>query len=155
MKLKDIIPIDNPAEYRLHFAKDSCRNGGNRPLDDYAVSFSYWANWHKWYRGRDRFHVKYIISFMDFYPKPGSSLFGGIFEVLDRHWDNAENAPSKFYDIRLVKDYSYLIGCLRVSTPYTGQQTVITLDEYANIDVIDFLPAPYAHYVFQGYENIG
>ena len=40
-----------------------------------------------------------ILFFMDFYPKPGTSLFGGIFEVLGRHPEHLEDEPSKYYDI--------------------------------------------------------
>ena len=153
MKLKDIIRIDNPEEYRLHFAKNS---EGSEPLDSYLDSFEHWAGWNRYCAGgRDRFPVRYIISFMNFYPKPGSSLFGGIFEVLARHWENnVEDNPSEFYDIRLVDDYKELIGRLRVETPYTGQQTVVNLDKYDTVEVLELLPAPYAHHVFPGYENI-
>ncbi len=146
MKLKDIIRIDNPAEYRLHFAKDSSKFGGTHPLDVYLASFKAWVAWHRYpaHDGANRFPVRYVLSFIDFYHQPDSSLFGGIFEVTGRHWENLENNPSEFYDIKLVEDYSYLIGGILVQTPYTGMATVVTLDgRYDNIDVCEILPKPY------------
>ena len=148
VKLKNIIRIDNPNNYRLHFAKKS---DGTEPLDDYMDSFEHWTSWQKW-GTKNRFPVDYVISFMNFYPKQGSSLFGGIFEVLSRH---PENDPSEFYEVRLVEDYKELIGRLIVQTPYTGQAIVVTLNNcYDTIEVLELLPAPYAHIVFPGYENI-
>ena len=152
MKLKDIIRLDNPESYRLHLAKKS---NGSAPLDDYLDSFAHWENWQKWYTGRDRFPVKYVISFMDFYPKPGSALFGGIFEVLNRNWDNAENNPAEFYDVKLTEDYKELIGRLRISTPCTGMQTVMKLENYYDgLEVLEIFEAPYRQRNFPGYENI-
>lgn len=152
VKLKDIIRIDNPDNYRLHFAKNS---DGSEPLDSYLDSFEHWTSWQRWYTGKNRFPKDYIISFMNFYPKSGSSLFGGIFKVLGRHWDRVKTDPSKFYDVMLVEDYKDLIGRLRIKTPYTGKPVVVTLKNcYNDIEVLELLPAPYAHVVFPGYEYI-
>lgn len=153
MKLKDIIRIDKPEIYRLLFAKNS---EGGEPLDAYMDSLEHWTGWQKW-GTKDRFPAQYIISFMDFYPKPGSSLFGGIFEVLNRNW---ENDPSEFYDVRLVEDYKELIGRLRVANPKSDSGNHIRKPElilekyYDSIEVLELLPAQYVHHVFPGYEYI-
>ncbi len=75
--------------------------------------------------------------------------------MLGRHWENVEDNPSEFYDVKLIEDYSYLIGGILVQTPYTGQAVVTTLEKYDAIEVLELLPTPYAHHVFPGYENIG
>ena len=145
MKLPDIIRIDNPADYKLHFAKDSSRVDGNHPLDDYLASFETWLNWHRYPAGdrTDRFNRQYVLSFMDFSPKKhGTSLFGGIFEVLSRHPER--NDLSQYYDIRLVDDYKYLIGEIVVRTLYTGMATVMQLENYYDsIEVVEILPKRY------------
>ncbi len=143
--LKDIIRIDNPDNYRLHFAVS---DNGHEPLDDYTASFKRWTCWQKYYRGYDRFPVNYIISFMNFYPKPGSALFGGIFEVTCRHWELAETDPANFYDVQLVEDYSAYIGRLIVETYKADSENhsmrrEFNLDRYDSIKVLEILPARY------------
>ncbi len=45
----------------------SCVNFSTK--DDYMDSFEHRAGWHRYYtESRDRFPVKYVISFMNFYP---------------------------------------------------------------------------------------
>ena len=145
MKLNDIIRIDNPADYKLHFAKDSSKVGGGHPFDAYLASFENWLNWHRYPArdGADRFNRRYILSFMDFsIVKPGTLLFGGIFEVLSRHPER--NDSSQFYDIRLIDDYSYLIGGIVVRKLDTGRSTVMKLEEYYDsIEVVEILPKRY------------
>ena len=153
--LKNLIRIDNPGNYRLHFATAS---DGHEPLDDYLDSFEHWTSWQK-YGTYDRFPKRYIISFMKFYPKPGISLFGGIFEVTDRHWNLVETDPSNFYDVQLVEEYSEYIGRLLVETPKSdsgnhSMKREFTLDDrYDRIKVLGILPAPYGYYVSSGDDN--
>ena len=150
--LKNIIRIDNYDDYRLHFAT-AC--DGQEPLGVYTDSFERWMDWQKSDRGSDRFPVKYIISFMKFYPKPGISLFGGIFEVTGRHWELVETDPSNFYDMKFVEDYSEYIGRLIVETPTSesgnhSMRRELTQKKYDSIKVLAILPAAYGYNVSLG-----
>ena len=141
MRLDEIIRIKSEdfEMYRLHFAKKS---NETEPFDVYLRSFDEWTSWHTYRSGeRDRFPVpvKYIISFMSFYEEAGTSLFGGIFEIQARDYERDD-----CYIIRLLPDYSYLIGTLKIRTPNTGKATVCKPStHFDDIEVVELLPKPY------------
>ena len=62
--LKDILPIDKPREYKVHFA---CWNGDVQPLDDWVQDRSNWQRWQEYRPKKDMFNRPYIFSLTDFY----------------------------------------------------------------------------------------
>ena len=154
MKLKDIIRITNAEQYKIHVAKTAY---GNRPLDVFARSWDEWLIWNSNpdASGRDKFSREYIISFIDFYPQNGIFLFGGIFKVLGRNWDKANNFNGEFYDIELCEDYKELIGRLKVKGINTGRGSAFNFENHFDkIEITELLEKPYSHQFFPGFEFI-
>ena len=146
IKLKQIMPISDLSNYKLHVAK---YNGTSNPLDEYIENFDNWLDWNK-YRGegnKNRFNRKFVISFMEFYPERGVFLFGGIFEIIHTHAD--------YYDIKLLDQFKEFIGKLKVTNIKTVRGSSFLLEKhYDSIEVTELLPESYSSHVFPGYENI-
>jgi hypothetical protein len=147
IKLKDILKIKDPSQYKLHLA---CRNEDwVSPLDEYVVDYQNWLGWNEWRGKKNDWTREYVFSLMEFYPKSDSWLFGGIFKVLERHDDH--------YILEEVEDYKKFIGRLLLSFHrYQGMRgRAYYLEKYfENFEVIELLPAPYSGESFPGYENI-
>ena len=145
IKLKQIMPIENPSMYKIHVAKRS--NDGYEPLDEYINGWDNWIGWNT-YRGDgkpNRFTRKYVISFMHFYPQYGTFLFGGIFEILKTYSDR--------YEIRLCDMYKDFIGRLKVKNINTKRGSAFNFENhYETIEVVELLDKPYSSHVFPGYE---
>ena len=46
IKLKDVIKIEDPIQYKLHLA---CRNKDwISPLDEYVADYKNWLGWNEW-----------------------------------------------------------------------------------------------------------
>ena len=145
IKLKQIMPIENPSMYKIHVAKRS--NDGYEPLDEYINGWDNWIGWNT-YRGDgkpNRFTRKYVISFMHFYPQYGTFLFGGIFEILKTYSDR--------YEMRLCDMYKDFIGRLKVKNINTKRGSAFNFENhYETIEVVELLDKPYSSHVFPGYE---
>lgn len=143
--LKQIMPIENPSMYKIHVAKYS---DGEQPLDVYINSWDNWVGWNRWRsESKNRFTRKYVISFIHFYPQPGTFLFGGIFEILKTYSDH--------YDIRLCEAYKDYIGRLKVRNIHTTIGSSFRFEKhYDNIEVIELLDKAYSTHVFPGYEYV-
>jgi len=146
LKLHQIMPIDNPQDFKMHLA---CWNGKNHPLDVFARSREEWAGWNSHRGARNRFNRSYVISFMQFYHETDIWLFGGIYKVI------SDKNPKK-YDIELMADEVNLIGRLKVTMPRPASRGESFKFEksYDEIYVTELLKEPYAGETFCGYENI-
>jgi len=144
--LNQIMPIDEPAKYKMHIAKSG---GGPQPLDVFVKDFDAWIGWNCW-RGegnKNRFNRQYVISFIDFYPQTGIFLFGGIFEILKTYSDH--------YDVRLCNRYRDFIGRLKVTNIHTKRGSAFLFEKYyESIEVVELLDKSYSIHVFPGYERI-
>jgi hypothetical protein len=141
--LSDLLPLAQPTEYKLHFA----RRDKTRPLDDYLEGWDRWVGWQQYWPGRNDFNRPFIFSLMDFHPEPDIWLFGGIFQVL--------GLCDKRYEVALMDHAAALIGRLKVRYPYKTRMTRPYLEgHYDGMVVSELLPRPYAGRVFPGYNEL-
>ena len=76
--LSDIWSIENPRDYKVHFAR---YNGHSEPLDVLARDGDEWKGWQEYRPQKDEFNRDFIFSLARFYHETDSWLFGGIFHV--------------------------------------------------------------------------
>src|SRR5579884_2209681 len=88
--LKDVWPIKNPEDYKVHFAR---WNGDSQPLEVFVRDKSEWQGWQEYRPARNDFNRPLIFSLVQFYHETDAWLFGGIFQVLARHKDRYEVKP--------------------------------------------------------------
>jgi hypothetical protein len=62
--LRDILPIANLNEDKVHFAK---WNQMNQPLDVFTKDRREWQGWQEYWPGRDEFNRPLIFSLANFY----------------------------------------------------------------------------------------
>jgi len=146
--LSKIIRLEPLSDYKIHFA---VWNGHEHPLDVFVRDRDEWEGWNEWrLPGRpDVFNRKYIFSLIQYYHRPASWLFGGIFEVLTR-----SNAGS--YTVRLSDSFQEYIGRLLVSHPGPGVRGRSFLPEtyFDQLKVSQLLEKLYQGEAFCGYEDI-
>lgn len=118
--MTDLEPYD---QYKIHFAKSD----GNEPLDVYMRSFREWQSWNEWSSGINEFNRRYIFSLINFYPERDTWLFGGIWEVLDRDFENGGDYP---YTIRLCEKYKKYIGRLKISYAHRDRKVRNRMENY-------------------------
>jgi len=104
--LREILPIVNLDEYKVHFAKKSSTN---QPLDVFTKDRREWQGWQEYRPVRSEFNRPLIFSLASFYHKPESWLFDGIFRVLARH--------KKCYEVELTEIAEAFIGRLNSRSP--------------------------------------
>jgi len=147
IKIKDILKIDNPAQYKLHLA---CRNEDwVSPLDEYVTDYKNWLGWNEWRGNRNDWTRDFIFSLMEFYPRTDSWLFGGVFKVLERHEDR--------YVLEEVEEFKKFTGRLLLSFHrYQGMRgRAYYLENYIKeFEVVEIFSEPYRGESFPGYENI-
>jgi len=144
--LTDIIKIENPPKYKLHFA---CWNGEEQPLDVFVRSWEEWVGWNEWKGKRNDWTRDYVFSLIDFYPKSNSWLFGGIFKVKSRHQTK--------YELEECMEYKKYVGRLVISFyRYQGLRgRAFYLESHIDkLIVSEILPDIYEGEVFPGFENI-
>lgn len=145
--LQDIFRIDNPAGYKLHLA---CRNEEwVNPLDVYVANPNDWHGWNAWRGSKNDWTRDLIFSLMDFYHRPNSWLFGGVFRVLERHPDH--------YVLEELAEYEKYVGRVILSFyRYQGMRgRAFRLENFIqDFQVSDVLPRPYEGETFPGFENI-
>ena len=105
--LKQVLPILNLDEYKVHFAK---WNKQNQPLDVFVKDRQEWQSWQEYRPKRDDFNRQLIFSLASYYHEPETWLFGGIFKVLARHEDH--------YEVELTEIAAGYIGRHRGKLPY-------------------------------------
>jgi hypothetical protein len=148
IKLSDIlkIPEDQLNEYKLHLA---CWNGEVQPLDVYLENWDEWVGWNEWKGNKNDFTRKYIFSLIQFYHEDNKWLFGGIFEVIERHED--------YYELELKDIHKELIGRLVIDFyRYQGMRgrAFYLENYYESFMVSEVLKKQYDGVDFPGYENI-
>ena len=78
----DLLKIESPADYKLHLG--GLNEDGEHPLDLYLQDESTWKGWNEWRGNKNDWTRPYIFSLIEFYPKSGTWLFGGIFRIVER-----------------------------------------------------------------------
>jgi len=142
--LKNIIPIKNMDDYKLHLA---CWNGVNQPLDVFVRDREEWTGWNIHRGRRNDFSRDYIFSLIDFYPEHSVWLFGGVYKVLER-------LPSE-YRIQLMTDTQEYIGRLKIFLPRPGRAKAVYLENYyEKMIVTEVLKSSFTGEAFPGYEGI-
>ncbi|SFP83981.1 GIY-YIG nuclease family protein [Tranquillimonas alkanivorans] len=142
--LKDIFPLPNLSDYKVHFAR---HNGRDHPLDVWARSRPEWKLWQQTRPGRDDFNRPYIFALAQFYPEPDVWMFGGVFEVTARHSDR--------YDVEQVDLGRPLEGRLKLHYPHRDRVTRSKLEKhYDGFVVKEILPETYSGRPFPGYDRI-
>lgn len=135
-------------EYKVHFAKPD----ENEPLDVYMRDFDEWKKWNEWSNGRDEFNRKYIFSLISFYPERDTWLFGGIWEVIGKDFENGGLYP---YTVKLCDDYKKLIGRLKIKYAHKDRSVRNKMEKYfPNLVLKEILPEPYSIQTFPGYKNL-
>ena len=144
INLTDIIKLEEHDKYKLHAAT---RNpDGWSPLDAYLENEQYWKEWNEYYPNRDDFNRDYIFSIMEFYPKPNTWLFGGIFKVIGR---------KKNYIIEEINEFKKYSGRLLLNFNHKDRARRLLLENYIDsISVNQIFEYKYSGEVFPGYDNI-
>ena len=139
--VKEIFPIENTSEYKIHFARNNTAlepKNGEEPLDVWVRSEAEWRGWQEHRPKNNAFNKPYIFSLMRFYPedKENTWLFGGVFRVLERHEDR--------YKVKLADIRKNLIGRLKIESPYTDRQARTNMKtHYGRFEVKEILSKPY------------
>jgi hypothetical protein len=142
--LRDVLRIENLTDYKAHFAK---WNQEHQPLDVFTRDRQEWQGWQEYRPERDDFNRRFIFSLASFYHEPGTWLFGGVYEVLERRPDKYVVQKSDF-----AADF---IGRLRLRSPYSGRTVRVNLEgQYETFEVIEILAEPFSGRPFPGYEDI-
>lgn len=145
--LIDILSLGPAEDYKLHLAS---RNAdGVHPLEEFVEDRERWVAWNSWRGNRDDWTRPFILSFMQYYPRPNGWLFGGIFRVVDR--------PEDEYVIEEVEGGKPYVGRLVCSFErYRGMRgRAFYLEHYLpDIAVLEILPEVYSGEAFPGIEWI-
>lgn len=142
--LREILPIANLDEYKVHFAK---WNQSNQPLDVFAKDRREWQAWQEYWPGRDDFNRPLIFSLASFYHEPGVWLFGGVFRVLVRLKDR--------YEVELTEIAGGFIGRLKLLSPYNSRSVRVNMEsQYDDFQVAEILREPYTGRTFPGFEDV-
>ena len=144
ISLSDIWPIQNLADYKVHFAR---WNGDSQPLEVWARDRQEWQGWQEYRPGRNDFNRPLIFSLMQFYHETDIWLFGGVFRVLARHDDG--------YEVELTEIGLGFIGRLKLRSPYRERTTRVNFENhYPNFEVQEILRETYSGRSFPGYDDI-
>ena len=69
IKLKDIWPIENALDYKVHFAR--VNKDGRQPLDDWLEDNFNWFRWQEYRPQRNDFNREFIFSFNEVLQRGG------------------------------------------------------------------------------------
>lgn len=142
--LKDIWPISNPRDYKVHFAT---WNRSENPLDCWVRDPTEWRDWQAFRPTRNEFSRPLIFSLMDFYPEKDVWLFGGVFRVLARHANR--------YEVEQTPDGELFVGRLKLRSDYRKRLRRVNFENhYESLEVAEVLSEPYSGRRFPGYGNI-
>lgn len=146
--LPSILPIAALDQCKVHLAS---WNHKDQPLDVFVRDKKEWHLWNEYRNTTDEFNRKYIVSLIDFYPEPGTWLFGGLYKVLERGGGDREHS----YKVELDPQASELIGRLKIQFKRPGRARALRLERYFDEMVVsEILREPYSGEIFCGYENI-
>ena len=77
--LKDIWPIENPGEYKIHFAR---YNQQSQPREVWVRSQEEWQGWQEYRPEKNDFNQPYIFSLMRFYHEKGVRIVRGGIQII-------------------------------------------------------------------------
>lgn len=144
MLLREIWPIKNTSEFKIHFARYNQRS---RPLDVWVRSKSEWQGWQEYRPKNNDFNRPYIFSLIQFHHEPDTWLFGGVFKVLERHDDR--------YEVELTDMGKSFIGRLKIKYSHKKRATRTHMEpHYSKFEVKEILSEPYSGRAFPGFEEI-
>lgn len=138
--------IVTPDEYKLHLA---CWNGDCHPLDKFVANPANWHDWNEWRGPKNDWTRARVLTFMQFYPRIDTWLFGGAFDVIERRKDG--------YTLQPIPNYEKYVGRLLASFHrYQGMRgRAFRLEPYLNdFTVAEILPQIYSGEGFPGFERI-
>lgn len=142
--LADILPIEKPSDYKAHFAR---WNNVVEPLEVFARDKNEWRGWNEYRPLRNDFNRAHIFSLIYDYRSQNSWLFGGIWDVIERHQDR--------YEIDLSSVGSALIGRLKIEYAYLQRATRVNFENhYSSMVVREILSEPFSGRAFPGFEEI-
>ena len=142
--LRDIWPIENLRDYKIHFARYNRRN---QPLDDFARDPEIWREWQEYRPQKDVFNRKFIFSLAKFYHENDIWLFGGVYEVLTRHPNH--------YEVELTQQGAGFIGRLKLRLHFEAKTSYVNLEtKYNDFEVQEILRERYTGRAFPGFDNI-
>ena len=145
IKLKDIWPIENALDYKVHFAR--VNKDGRQPLDDWLEDNFNWFRWQEYRPQRNDFNREFIFSLMRFYNEEDVWLFGGIFRVLADRGDR--------YEVELTDQGEHFIGRLKIHRVYRSMSARVKFgNHYDDFEISEILREPYSGRIFPGYESI-
>jgi hypothetical protein len=144
--LSDLLGELEPRQCKLHSAVWS---GHNHPIDVIARSWDEWVGWQRHRGQKDDFNRPFIFSLAQTHGNPNHWLFGGVFEVVERH-------PSS-YDVKLRQDL--LGGYLKRLTVFFrrpgGRNVRLRMERWVGeMRVVSVLPEQYAGEPFPGHARI-
>ena len=144
IRLRDVWAIENLRDFKVHFAR---WNGYVEPLDVFARDRDEWSEWQEYRSRRDRFNREFVFSLARFYHETDIWLFGGVFQVLERHADS--------YVVRLTEHGAGFLGRMKLRTPFRAMNSSVRLEgQYDRFEVQEILREPYTGRAFPGLENI-
>src|SRR5688572_4361882 len=133
--LPSILRIADPSTFKLHLASENAV--GQHPLDVFVRNRKAWDGWSAWRTSRDDFSRDHIFALIDFYPQPGTWLFGGAYRIVARK--RVSNAPG--YTIEPLRDHAPFVGRLKVrfDRPSRGKAHYFE-KHYRTMEVAELLP---------------
>lgn len=132
--LQDVLPVGNPRDYKVHFAR---HNGTDHPLDVWSRCRDEWRGWQEFRPGKNDFNRPRILALAQYYPEPDTWMFGGIFDVIERH-------PNR-YEVEQVDLGSALEGRLKLHYVHRDRVTRARLENhFPGFVVKEVLPEPYS-----------
>lgn len=143
--LEKFWPIENVRDFKVHFARKNRLR--TQPLDVLARSPDReWFEWQEYRKDRDRWTREFIFALADFYHETDTWLFGGVFQVLERH--------PKRYKVRLTDQGAEFIGRLKLKYKARRLSEQYLEPRYGDFEIREILPEPYSGRAFPGLENI-
>jgi hypothetical protein len=142
--LSEIWPVAKPQAYKLHFAR---WNGENQPLEVWARDKQEWQGWQEYRPASDQFNRPFIFSLIQFYHETDIWLFGGVFQVQERH--------SERYVVDLTDQGAGFVGRLKLRSTYRERTTRVNFENhYSSFEVQEVLRDSYSGRAFPGFEDI-
>lgn len=142
--LANIWKIENLRDYKVHFARSDKQN---QPLEVFVRDRNEWQGWQEYWPGKNDFNRRYVFSLAQFYHEADVWLFGGIYEVLQRHSDR--------YEVTLTGIGADFIGRLKLLSEYRSRTTRVDFENhYGGLIVQEILREPYSGRKFPGYDDV-
>ena len=141
IKLRKIVPIFAPEEYKAHFARKS---DTDYPLDALVRGPDEWIKWQEWRPKPDMFGRVFIFTLAKMYTRKYADkdafLFGGIYRVTGRH---PHPTP---YDVELTKQAEEFIRRLVICCPQIPNGAIrVDLETYFDrCEVLEILEFPHS-----------